>query len=186
MTAAENLPPEQHPLITSQENPAAMLAQFRLLAPQRFNKRSLHALVVEDQPFSRKMLHDALRDFCTVDPAKDAHEGVKAYLKYPPHIAFLDIGLPDGSGHAMAALLRQLDPEAFIVMVTGNNSSDGQRRRRLYCQAVQQAEGDGLPGKILLAPQRCVGALQNHRGGGGLGATLISSATAFSEVSLAS
>lgn len=139
MTAADTLPPEQHPLITSQENPAAMLAQFRLLAPQRFNKRSLHALVVEDQPFSRKMLHDALRDFCTVDPAKDAHEGVKAYLKYPPHIAFLDIGLPDGSGHAMAALLRQLDPQAFIVMVTGNNGSDD----------VEEAMANGVGGYIV-------------------------------------
>jgi DNA-binding NarL/FixJ family response regulator len=138
MTAATLLP-EQHPLILSQENPEVLLAQFRLLAPQRFSKRTLHALVVEDQPFSRKMLHDALRDFGTVDPAKDAHEGVKAYLKYPPHIAFLDIGLPDGSGHAMAALIRQLDPQAFIVMVTGNNGSDD----------VEAAMANGVGGYIV-------------------------------------
>lgn len=115
---------ENHPILLGLERPRELLAQFPQKLQQRQAKRSLQALVVEDQLFSRKMLHDALRDFCPADQAKDAKEAAQIYLKNPPHIAFLDIELPDGSGHELAALFRQLDPAAFCVMVTGNSSSD--------------------------------------------------------------
>lgn len=114
---------EHHPILQSLERPRELLAQFPQRLQQRLTQRALHALVVEDQLFSRKMLHDALRDYCTADQAKDAKEAAQIYLKNPPHIAFLDIELPDGSGHELAALFRQLDPAAFFVMVTGNSSS---------------------------------------------------------------
>ena len=96
-------------------------------------------LVVEDQLFSRKMMHDALRDFGMVESAKDAKDALASYLTQPPHIAFLDIELNGENGHDLAKIIRQIDPEAFIVMVTGNKTPED----------IATAKANGVDGYIV-------------------------------------
>jgi CheY-like chemotaxis protein len=83
----------------------------------------LNILIVEDQDFSRKIMHDLLaRQYTyTCFSAKNAVEAIELYATYAPDIVFLDIGLPDFTGHEMAALIKQHDAQSHIIMVTASN-----------------------------------------------------------------
>lgn len=100
----------------------ALTAHFRIAQSTRASRERLRVLVVEDQAFSRKILHELLRHLYIVDVAASAKEGVVAYLENAPDIALLDIELADESGHTLARLIKTIEPTAFVVMVTGNNS----------------------------------------------------------------
>jgi two-component system, chemotaxis family, chemotaxis protein CheY len=95
---------------------------------ERTSKKGLESfgtsiLIVEDQDFSRKLLYDLLaRQFVyTCYVAKNATEALELYATHAPDIAFLDIVLPDYSGHDIAVLIKNHDPRSHIIMVTANN-----------------------------------------------------------------
>jgi len=99
------------------------LSLFQRVKKRRGSRERLRILVVEDQLFSRKLLFEVLRGTYDVDLAETAFEGLKLYLENAPDISFLDIELEGESGHILARIIREFDPEAFIAMVTGNNSA---------------------------------------------------------------
>jgi len=99
------------------------LSLFARVKSLRAARKRLTILVVEDQLFSRKLLFEVLRGTYDVLLAETAFEGLKLYLENAPDIAFLDIELEGESGHMLARILREIDPEAFLAMVTGNNSA---------------------------------------------------------------
>ncbi len=99
------------------------LSFFQRVKKRRATREKLRLLVVEDQLFSRKLLFEVLHNSYTVDLAETAFEGLKLYLENAPDIAFLDIELEGESGHVLARIIREVDPDAFMVMVTGNNSA---------------------------------------------------------------
>ena len=100
----------------------AMAAHFRIALNMRKTREKVRILVVEDQLFSRKILHELLRHEYFVDTAATAKDGMRLFLENAPDIALLDIELPDESGHTLAKFIKGIDPTAFVVMVTGNNS----------------------------------------------------------------
>jgi two-component system chemotaxis response regulator CheY len=100
----------------------ALAAHFRIAAKARSTREKVRILVVEDQLFSRKILEEVLHHLYEVDTASSFKEGMKLYLETAPDIALLDIELMDESGHSLAQFIKSIDPPAFIVMVTGNNS----------------------------------------------------------------
>lgn len=100
----------------------ALAAHFRIAMNMRKSRETPRILVVEDQLFSRKILEELLHHFYTVDVADSAKVGMKLYLENAPDVALLDIELADESGHTLARFIKSVDPDAFVVMVTGNNS----------------------------------------------------------------
>jgi DNA-binding NtrC family response regulator len=100
----------------------ALAAHFRIALNTRVSREKLRILVVEDQLFSRRILLELLHHFYTVDTAPSAKEGMRLYLENAPDIALLDIELADESGHTLAKFIKSIDPESYVVMVTGNNS----------------------------------------------------------------
>ena len=66
-------------------------------------------------------------------------QALNLYLEYAPDIVFLDIELPDISGHQFASAIRKIDPGAFIVMLTRNN----------YMGDVTRAKEAGVKGFIV-------------------------------------
>ena len=64
--------------------------------------------------------------------AHSVAEGVRQAERFRPHVLFVDIGLPDGSGYELARRLRSL-PElrrAVMVAVTGYGQEDDRRRSK--------------------------------------------------------
>jgi len=76
-------------------------------------------LVVEDDEFSRNLTVSALRPSYDVLQVGTGFEAVKSYVSNGPNIVFLDIGLPDMSGHEVLQKMLSLDPSAYVVMLSG-------------------------------------------------------------------
>ncbi|MDX1923134.1 MAG: response regulator [Alphaproteobacteria bacterium] len=94
---------------------------------ERSSKKGLESfgitiLIVEDQDFSRKLLHDLLsrESVYSCYVAKNAVEAMELYATHAPDIVLLDINLPDFSGHDIASVLKKSDPHSHIVYITGS------------------------------------------------------------------
>ena len=111
-------------VIKALEQAPELMRNFGEMLKLRGINEQLHVLVVEDQPFSRKLMQEYLRQFCSVDAAENVRNGLQSYLSKAPNIAFLDIEMPDDNGHMLANIIKRIDPDAFVVMVTGNHSAE--------------------------------------------------------------
>lgn len=78
-------------------------------------------LVVDDQIFIRKILKDFLQKSYAAETAETLQEAWAMYLNSAPNVVFLDVELGDGNGHVLASHIKNIDPDAYVVMVTGNN-----------------------------------------------------------------
>lgn len=87
---------------------------------RRSDREKPSILVVEDDPFSQKLVNNALRSDYEVDIKSLGQDGVKSYISKAPDILFLDINLPDVNGHELLQKIFSLDPAAFVVMFSGN------------------------------------------------------------------
>lgn len=100
----------------------ALAARFRIALRLRTERERPRILVVEDQLFSRKLLFELLHHEHDVDEAENAKDGMRLYMEMAPDIVLLDIELTDQSGHKLAQFIKSIDPRAFVIMVTANNS----------------------------------------------------------------
>lgn len=93
--------------------------------PNRREKRAKAlALIVEDDVFTQKLVRNTLPQTVDVVTAKNGFEAMTLYADHGPDILFLDIGLPDISGHDVLAKVLDMDPAAYIVMLSGNGDQD--------------------------------------------------------------
>ncbi len=116
----ENAPTFQQLL----EKMPARIAHFRIAQNMRRVREKPVALVVEDQLFSRTLLNEMLRHDHETCLAASAREGLHLFLENAPDIVFLDIELIDENGHSLARVMRAIDPDIFIVMVTANHAAE--------------------------------------------------------------
>ncbi len=76
-------------------------------------------LIVEDQILFGKDIKHALFKHKVVF-ARSVEEAKQKYEEYIPHMTFLDIDLPDGTGFELLDFIREREPEAYIAMLTGS------------------------------------------------------------------
>lgn len=107
---------------------------------RRANRKANEILVVEDDLFSGTLVRNALKGDYVVNVVEDGRRAISEYVKQAPNIMFLDIGLPDVSGHDILQRILQIDPEAYIVMLSGQGD------RENVLKAVQ-AGARGFVGK---------------------------------------
>jgi len=81
-------------------------------------------LVVDDEPGILTELANILKDegYRTVTTASGG-EALEMYVKLRPDVVFLDIWLPDRDGLEALAIMRQLDPQAAVVMMSGHGTA---------------------------------------------------------------
>lgn len=102
-----------------------ILQQETFRTPQQISEyRSLREkpclMIIEDDVFSRRLVEKALFMRYTLASLDSADNALTTYSKLAPDLIFLDINLPDVSGHELLEKILLLDPEAFIVMLSGN------------------------------------------------------------------
>ena len=90
---------------------------------KRHGRHDQVILIVEDDPFSRKLIGTALGDK-KVFYAECGLSALETFVKHAPDIVFLDIELPDVTGHDVLSRLLEFDRQAFIVMLSGNSQSE--------------------------------------------------------------
>lgn len=91
------------------------------MASQDSHPAKLRILVVEDHSFLRQLLSETLQGEHEVYAASNFREAWELYLRHEPSVVFLDIQLPDGSGHDLARRIREDQPEAYIIMATASH-----------------------------------------------------------------
>ncbi|MBK9585006.1 MAG: response regulator [Alphaproteobacteria bacterium] len=94
------------------------------LAERRAQRKHPVVMVVEDDALSQKLISIALKDKYALAVTPDGQGAILNYVRHAPDILFLDIGLPDMDGHKVLERLFAIDPEAHVVMFSGNGSKE--------------------------------------------------------------
>ena len=102
--------------------PESHVELCRIIQEKRRNRNSNCILVIEDDILMRGLLESMLEDKYPAVLAKNAATGITAYIDHAPNVVFLDILLPDLDGMEVLKRLKQLDPQAYIVMLSGYSS----------------------------------------------------------------
>lgn len=87
---------------------------------------NLSALIVDDVANMRSFLISSLRsvDLLNTRDAANGKEGIKMYREKRPDIVFLDLDMPEISGLSMLRSIKQYDPSAFVVIVSGESKKE--------------------------------------------------------------
>ncbi len=78
-------------------------------------------LLIEDDPVTRWMVGNALKNHCILATANCANKAFAQYAEMKPDIVFLDIGLPDKDGKQVLEWILHNDPGANVVMFSGDS-----------------------------------------------------------------
>lgn len=99
-----------------------------IVHPKLYNKKirnlpgGRRVLLVEDDPVARWMVRNALKGECDLMTASYGSKVFTLYSSFEPHVVFLDINLPDQSGHELLAWITKNDPGAQVIMFSSDNS----------------------------------------------------------------
>jgi len=94
------------------------------LSQRRIVREETEILVVEDDPFSQKLIKNALPHTVSISLAGDGQNAIAQYVGKAPDIMFLDIGLPDIDGHDVLGKIFEYDPQAFVIMLSGKGDKE--------------------------------------------------------------
>ena len=88
-------------------------------------------LIVDDSRTSRKMLRNILESngHEIIDEAGNGQEGVQKFQALKPDVVTLDITMPVVDGVEALKMIKALDPESKVVMVT----AAGQKNKMIEC-----------------------------------------------------
>ena len=88
-------------------------------------------LIVDDSRTSRKMLRNILESngHEIIDEAVNGQEGVQKFQALKPDVVTLDITMPVVDGVEALKMIKALDPESKVVMVT----AAGQKNKMIAC-----------------------------------------------------
>jgi two-component system chemotaxis response regulator CheY len=94
--------------------------QWPKLIDTRKQRTKPDILIVEDDLFSRRLVDNVLRRDYALTSVGDGRTALEHYLTHLPNMIFLDIDLPDISGHLLLKKIITIDPDAYIIMLSGN------------------------------------------------------------------
>ena len=111
------------------------------LAAARLVGKPLRILIADDTPAIREILARMLRQSVDAElfEARNGHEALREYRARLPHLSFLDIDMPGSDGLTVLKEIREDDPRAFVVIVSGHGS----------LQKVQEAVALGVAGFVV-------------------------------------
>jgi len=81
----------------------------------------INAVIIDDEPIARKLLHVLLGEYCqgfvqVAGEASNAIEGLKLINKHSPDLIFLDVEMPMGTGFDLLEL--NTDRRIYVVFTT--------------------------------------------------------------------
>ena len=114
------------------------------------------ALVVEDEPATRRLLRSLLEERgCKVDEAVDGQQAINALGRHNYDVVLLDIVLPRISGTAVMDFLMQRDPAMLsrVIVVTGLNVDEIRKLFPTVCSALGKPV---IPARLLQSVEACL------------------------------
>jgi two-component system, chemotaxis family, chemotaxis protein CheY len=115
---------EQAAVISARKRQEILDQNVRKTAEQIAAQRKLRnepiLMIIEDDHFSRRLVESVLqKQYCLID-LPSAEAALSTYANIAPDVLFLDINLPDVTGHELLEKILALDPKAYVVMLSGN------------------------------------------------------------------
>ncbi|MEW5692432.1 MAG: sigma-54 dependent transcriptional regulator [Candidatus Hydrogenedentota bacterium] len=80
-------------------------------------------LVIDDDPFVTDMLDEFLSSYYKVKVALSGNEGIKKLQSFKPDIVLLDIRMPEMDGFTALSVIKKLDSECKVIMITANQDA---------------------------------------------------------------
>lgn len=105
------------------------------------DKKNVTILLVDDNDVTREVLRVILRSegYNVVGEATDGSTGLEMAIKLKPHLIMLDVVMPKISGIEILPRLKELVPNARVLMVTANKDQ----------ATIAEAVKTGIHGYIL-------------------------------------
>ena len=100
--------------------------------------KELRVLLVEDDPATRWIVRKSLKNECLFATADHVAKAIELYMSFNPHLVFLDIQLPDGTGYEVLDWIKICNPDAYVVMFSSHNTIDN----------IMRADENGASGFI--------------------------------------
>lgn len=94
------------------------------LQSRRNSRKEPEIMVVEDDLFSQRLINIALNGSYKMSLSGDGHGAIMTYVNKAPDVLFLDIMLPDIDGHEVLEKIFSIDPNAYVVMFSGNGDKE--------------------------------------------------------------
>ena len=91
---------------------------------KRVARKDVQLLVIEDDILTQRLIKNTIGERYLLSAAKDGYEALTQYADTAPDVVFLDIGLPDASGQDILRKIIKMDPDAYIVMLSGNGDRE--------------------------------------------------------------
>jgi DNA-binding NarL/FixJ family response regulator len=85
----------------------------------------IRVLLVDDHPMFRRTLAESLDEedgLVVVGECEDGSQVVEAAARLHPDVVFMDLSMPVMDGIAATQALRAADPEARVIVLTGEDS----------------------------------------------------------------
>lgn len=121
----------QKPSITKSEKsqvsfqePILSLSMIKSIPVRRRDRNEQIIQIIEDDAFSQRIISNILREKCVVVNSSTGRDALHHYSLHAPDIVFLDIGLPDINGQDLLKRLLDIDPTAFVVMLSGQGNKE--------------------------------------------------------------
>jgi len=96
----------------------------KTISKRRQSRKNVEILIVEDDLFSQTLIKKVLSENYSLSMATDGKGALLASVKVAPDIIFLDIELPDINGHDVLQKIKTMDPDAYVVMFSGNGDRE--------------------------------------------------------------
>jgi two-component system, NarL family, response regulator LiaR len=96
------------------------------MADQPDRTRRLRVIVVDDDPFARRQVRDALQaeGVVVVADASDGREAVELAKYYRPDVVLMDVVMPVMDGIEATKQITSENPETQVVMLTGTDERE--------------------------------------------------------------
>jgi len=96
----------------------------RTISLRRERRTVPEILLVEDDVFLQRLVSNLFVKNFRVTVARSGADALDLYIQSAPDIVFLNIGLPDISGFEVLVSILELDPDAYIVVLSGQGNRD--------------------------------------------------------------
>jgi CheY-like chemotaxis protein len=90
------------------------------IAVRRKSRSKPELMIIEDDAFSRRLVENVLQKQYPLTALDTADLALATYANLAPDMLFLDINLPDVTGHELLERIIALDPSAYVIMLSGN------------------------------------------------------------------
>jgi two-component system, chemotaxis family, chemotaxis protein CheY len=87
---------------------------------QRQNRSAPELMIIEDDPFSCRLVENVLQRKYSLTALNNTDDALDKYTQLAPNLLFLDINLPDVTGHELLEKIIKIDPDAYVIMLSGN------------------------------------------------------------------